>query len=302
MRTQMTPDFQMTRNMLLPVAALLGLLLPALATVLPTPVAAGDFAHSCRSADGFYEMDDGVLVPSNQTGGQQGGGEIKYRVLQTLILSQSKGHCLSNAPAAKGQKFGFEARSYVMRVAFRHDGRNVKAYLLCELASSGLPAAFSCDREVVTYNYTIEGQQGGSSRAGGGSAPAPEPPSAAPGGQGSTPPPPTGGTRWAMGASTLRLIAEGPARRFVYEAPDPEAAKRGIEPGSVLFEGRRRGAQYAGEAYTYSTACGRRAYKVEGRVADGDRRVVLSGFRPRFNTSCRRVGYVRTEMTLDLSR
>jgi hypothetical protein len=257
-------------------------------TAAPMPAVASDFQHVCSSADGTYVMDDGALTTrAAQQAGQS--DDIKYRVLQTIVLAQRKGHCVDERAEARGQKFEFESRSYVLRIAFRQDGHQQTTAMLCELAASGLPAAYNCDREVVTYDYSIDPKapaEAGAERAK------------------ATPARPDAGrgTIWAMGDATLRLLADGAKRTFIYEAPTAAQRRRGVDVGSLFFEGQRKGAGYEGEAYTYVPNCGRYGYRVTGDVSSDGRRVVLRGYRPNYNRSCRRTGSRSVEFAVDLAQ
>jgi hypothetical protein len=188
--------------------------------------------------------------------------QIPYTTLKDTVLSRREGYCLS-----RGQKFGFASKSYVRRIRFNHQGQSYEVDMLCEMASDGLPAAFSCDKEVVTLDTQ---QNGGGGNAGGGGAG---------GGSSST-------ALWTHNGSLMRLDANGKARTFSYENPRPGMRKAGAKPGDVVFEGERDGERYYGTAYIYSKSCGRHGYAVDGRVLAGDRGVVLEGEAPRFDDSC----------------
>jgi hypothetical protein len=89
----------------------------------------------------------------------------------------------------------------------------------------------------------------------------------------------------------MRLVAEGPARRFYYETPRESLLHEGVTPGTLLFEGVRYGDTYSGTAYVFSRGCGRWSYAVSGTVSNDDRVVTMAGQAPRLNASCEVVGY-----------
>jgi Caspase domain len=102
-----------------------------------------------------------------------------------------------------------------------------------------------------------------------------------------------GPSLWTHNGSTMRLIAEGAQRRFVYERPRAGLVPHGVRRDTVLFEGRRDGDRYSGTAYRFSAECGLRSFAVEGQVENGDRRVRLTGRYPVFGPGCTMSG--RTE-------
>jgi hypothetical protein len=137
-------------------AVLFGLvLIGAGALVSPGTVQAGDYAHTCRSANGDFVMDDEELRAAADA--QSGGGKsIKYRVLQTIVLHERKGYCISKHRDAKGAKFTFVSKTYVLKISFRHQGYPITTHMICELDASGLPASFSCGKTVVTTDFTLQ--------------------------------------------------------------------------------------------------------------------------------------------------
>lgn len=222
---------------------------------------ASDYSHDCRSSDGQWQMWDEGLSASedaNQT-------QIPYTTLKDTVLSRREGYCLS-----KGQKFGFAAKTYVRRIKFKHQGQSYEVDMLCEMASDGLPAAYSCEKEVVT----IDTQQGGGT------------PQYESGEYEDEGPSGSSTALWSHNGSLMRLDANGKARTFSYENPRPGMRKAGAKPGDVVFEGERDGQRYYGTAYIYSKACGRQGYAVDGRVTNGDRGVILEGDAPVLDSGC----------------
>lgn len=221
--------------------------------------------HVCRTADGLYEINDGELSAIEG----EARRPIPYKTVSETVLSERRGYC-----QARGQRFDFQAKTYVLKVRFRDKGSDLEVDALCELAADGLPAAYRCEREVVTYETA--------------SAPPPRPPVG------------SGTTYWNHNGSLMRLDASGSARSFAYEQPRPGMEAAGARPGDVVFEGRREGAGYVGTAYIFNKNCGRFPYDVVGRVSPDDRRVVLEGQAPRVGRDCRVDGTRRDVLVFDL--
>jgi regulator of sirC expression with transglutaminase-like and TPR domain len=96
---------------------------------------------------------------------------------------------------------------------------------------------------------------------------------------------------WEFNGSSVSLAASGGGRKFYYEKPRQELVDVGVGPGTLLFEGRRNGNQYAGRAYVFSKYCGALGYDVTGQVGADDRSVTLYGSSPRVDPTCRVVEY-----------
>src|SRR5579863_2694224 len=100
-----------------------------------------------------------------------------------------------------------------------------------------------------------------------------------------------GTSLWEHNGSTLSLASNGAARKFFYEKPRKGLSDVGVQPGTVLFEGRRIGYQYTGRAYVFSRSCGALGYDVAGPVASDDRSVTLRGMAPIVDQRCNVVDY-----------
>lgn len=231
-----------------------GAVLGAGCLLLAGAASASDYSHDCRSSDGQWQMWDEGLSASDDANQTQ----IAYTTLKDTVLSRREGYCLS-----RGQKFQFEAKTYVRRIRFKHQGQSYELDMLCEMAADGLPAAFTCEKEVVTLD-TQQSSGGGAAGGGGNSSTA----------------------LWTHNGSLMRLSATGKTRTFTYENPRPALRKAGVKPGDVVFEGARDGQRYSGTAYIFSKSCGRQGYAVKGRVTDGDRGVVVEGEAPVLDDGC----------------
>ncbi len=225
-----------------------------------TPALASDYVNTCRTADGAYEIQDEVLM---RTGADASSGrQIDYKTLSTTILKRDTGYCLSNK--APGQKYVYESKSYVLRIAFMDYGRRMETEAICEFAADGLPAAYTCDKQVVT-----------SSTADGKSA------------SGAVSTAPAGSNLWTHNGSLMRLVANGATRTFLYEKPREGMLNAGAEQGSVVFEGTRNGDAYSGTAYIFSKGCRPQGYAVSGDISDGERRITLYGQAPKVDDGCK---------------
>ena len=258
-----------------------------------TPAVASDYTNVCRTADGTFEIDDGALR-SVDAGGQQ-SEPIAYRTVRETIHVREAGYCLSDA--AGSQKFHYEAKSTTLRAAFEAGGRKLDLDFTCEFVADGLPAAYNCDKRVVTASE-IDGRPA-PVKADGEAAPAPTAAATAPraGTRASsrsdaspTKPDHERGRTWMHNGSVMRQEASGDERRFVYEAPRAGIRRVGAKPGTLLFKGTLEGSSYAGTAYVFSTDCPPQPFPVSGRVSDGGRRVVMTGKSPRISASCEVTG------------
>lgn len=243
---------------------------------------AGDYSHVCRSVDGQYVMQDEVLqtVEDERSGNAR---SIRYRVEDKIVLSKREGYCL-----ARGQRFNYGSSLYVLNISFRNQGVRNRASMLCELAASGLPAAYNCDKDVQVLNWKIARQT-------------PPAYSQEQGNQGSAPSP-TGGSIWDHNGSTVRLTAQGQRRQFAYQRPRAGMRKRGARSGDVIFEGVRDGDIYSGTAYIYTKRCGKVGYDVLGTVQKGQTEIVMRGNAPRFNRSCQQIGSRPDKLVFSLNR
>ncbi|MEZ5925251.1 MAG: caspase family protein [Hyphomicrobiaceae bacterium] len=108
---------------------------------------------------------------------------------------------------------------------------------------------------------------------------------------------PAGGpTLWMHNGSTMRLEANGVRRRFLYDRPRKALEARGVVPGTLLFDGEKRGDWYVGTAYVFSESCGPLAYQVEGPVAADLTTVTMTGQAPKVDGSCTVVDYKVDEL------
>lgn len=203
---------------------------------------ASDYSHECRTADGRYEINDGMLVAANDTSRRS----IAYETVKESVLAHKRGYCVAN-----GNKYEFESKTYVLSLRFLGEDGPLQIDALCELASDGLPAAYKCEREVVTLDTKS--------------------------GQSVVPPPTPNASVWDHNGSRMRLESSGSDRRFVYEQPRRGMRDAGAAPGDSVFEGRREGRTYAGTAYIFSKTCGKIAYQVAGNISEDERQVVLEG-------------------------
>lgn len=93
---------------------------------------------------------------------------------------------------------------------------------------------------------------------------------------------------WHHNGSSMKLLANGSTRKFMYVEPRAGLDSVGIREGSVAFEGTRTSEGYSGTAYVYSSKCGRLGFPVSGPVATDQRSVTMHGKAPvRSAADCR---------------
>jgi hypothetical protein len=101
------------------------------------------------------------------------------------------------------------------------------------------------------------------------------------------------GTYWMHNGSIMYLqavIATG-ERKFFYFQPTEGMTAAGAKPGTLLFDGRRRGIRYEGTARIFRGHCGAFPYAVRGNVVN-DETVVMTGAKPDVDqASCRIIGH-----------
>lgn len=123
--------------------------------VFPSTASASDYAHSCRSADGAFTMQDEDLRSVDFATGQESGESIPYKTVARYDLRRTAGYCVSNdVPKGGSNQFAYLGTTYALQISFRHEGASLTLHMICDLASSGLPAAYNCDREVKTLDWT----------------------------------------------------------------------------------------------------------------------------------------------------
>lgn len=91
---------------------------------------------------------------------------------------------------------------------------------------------------------------------------------------------------WNHNGSTMRLVADGASRKFLYETPRTELEAVGVRNGTMLFYGKKSGDSYSGTAYIFSRNCGAKAFAVSGPVATDQRSVTLYGKAPQLGGNC----------------
>jgi hypothetical protein len=96
--------------------------------------------------------------------------------------------------------------------------------------------------------------------------------------------------RWALGASTMRLRADGDSRTIIYEAPSAELISAGVQAGTVFFAGKQSGKSYEGTAHRFGRGCPPKPYPVAGELSDDGLTITLRGRTPQLDANCRTVG------------
>jgi hypothetical protein len=257
-----------------PRAFAIGVAVVTLVAVVGTEAHASDYYHTCRSADGRYQLDDGALFRSNSDASS--GKELSYTALQETLLKRETGYCIT----LTGKKYDFEFKSYIKRIKFSDDGQAYEFDMVCELAADGLPANESCKKNIITSSTGIGSSLG---------AKGVDEIKPAPGTQG-----------WSHNGSDMKLIANGNKRRFVYEKPRPGLGFAGIKRGDVVFDGARSGMNYSGTAYIFKKGCDPQGYPVSGNVGSDEQSVTMTGKRPKIGDGCRVTKYEDDTLVFEL--
>lgn len=239
------------------------------------PVSAGDFSHECRSASGDYEVSGGGLRATDRSG-REPSSDIPYEVLRERVLIQREGYCVGTT----GQQFGYSFRQSVQTLSIRRDGQALDIDVFCEIASSGLPAAETCLRDVLVLDDHLDD----------GAEPAHRIPR--------TTDFESTTSFWSYEGAKMRLLASGDTRAFVFETPTAAQDGLGVSRGVVLFDGVRKGQRYSGTAYAFYEGCDAQGFDVEGDVTADDTGVVLKGRAPRLDRDCNVTSQEASTLTL----
>lgn len=254
-----------------------------LAGVIGTwPALASDYSHTCVSTDGKYVMDDGVLLDAAAYKAGDYSNQITYTARQEKVHSLEEGTCLDWKRSRDNAGIGFQAKRYTMSVTFSRGGQTHEAEMRCALYADGSPAAFGCDRRVVTRRI---GAPERDEKGWGVDQEGDEKPAV---------------TLWSHNGSGMKLTARGEMRTFNYETPRAGLEPNGVYPGTMLFTGTSDGRTYAGSARIFTKRCGELAFKVEGPIEQGGARVVLRGKAPKPGRDCRPAGWSEQTLVFDL--
>ena len=98
---------------------------------------------------------------------------------------------------------------------------------------------------------------------------------------------------WWHNGSLMRLVSSGDWRAFYYETPRQVLRDAGVRPGTLLFEGRKDGQWYEGNARIFSRHCAGDPYEywVRGPISEGPT-VTVEGERDLFDR-CAPTGQTR---------
>jgi hypothetical protein len=244
-------------------------------------VQASDYSDTCRSTDGQFVMDQGVLFQADAYRRGETGAQIQYRVLREKVHVQEEGYCVDwKRAGAKGFKFNF--KKFTQMIEFQQDARSIRTEMRCVLDADGLPASYECDRRVVTLRIG-----------------APELPE-----QGWGIEEPTDDTAvlttWVHNGSEMQLYAQGEQRSFSYVKPRAGLEPYGVHRGSLLFDGTSDGLRLQGKARIFTKRCGELSFAVSGPIEADGNRIVLRGKSPRTNSGCRPVGWQEQELVFEL--
>ncbi len=246
----------------------------AAAIACATPAAlASDYSNTCKSSDGRYVMEDGVLYAAADKQQQR---KLPFAIVERQVLSERAGHCIASGQGANGQKIGFQSINTRIVIEIGGAGAGRRATMTCEMASDGMPAAWTCAREVVERDIKTPG-------------PVERYTVGSPG-------------TWDHNGSVMRLEADGATRRFTYMNPRKGLHEVGVNGDTILFDGRREGNRYVGTARWFSKTCGQQEFPVTGTVSVDERQVELSGQAPRVDGKCRKTGTATEKLVFTLNR
>lgn len=124
----------------------------ALATAAP-PVAAGDFAEFCSSADGAYGLEfqgQGAALLLARVPGDPNAAprQIPARIVSETILLNREGYCVDDR--APQTRYGLSTLISAVTVAYETGGATRRVSLICETHSAGVPAAATCSGDTIT--------------------------------------------------------------------------------------------------------------------------------------------------------
>ncbi|KGJ65548.1 hypothetical protein LUI11_32200 [Bradyrhizobium diazoefficiens] len=108
-------------------------------------------------------------------------------------------------------------------------------------------------------------------------------------------------TLWQHNGSIVALSATGARRQFHYRTPSADLLEIGVQPRTLLFDGRRDRDKYTGTAYVFSRVCGALPYAVAGPVSPDQRAVTMYGKAPVVDSSCRVLGHRDDVLVFSLS-
>ncbi|MCB8837825.1 hypothetical protein [Aurantimonas sp. VKM B-3413] len=99
---------------------------------------------------------------------------------------------------------------------------------------------------------------------------------------------------WNHNGSLMRLQASGNHREMTYERPKASLRRAGVMPGTLLFDGVKRGNSYDGTARVFSSGCDPLEYHVSGPVSADQLRITVTGTRDVYD-NCRATGRRTTD-------
>jgi hypothetical protein len=246
----------------------------AVLIVLPMTAGASDYSNECKSADGVYVVEDGQLF---RAADKDRKSKLTYAIVEEQVLEESRGLCFSSNPEARGASYRNVFRKARQVLAIDRPGDTpVRITVMCELAASGLPAAFSCDREQTTMSRKTPG-------------PAVRYTLGSPG-------------TWSHNGSVMRLDADGQTRRLVYMNPRDGLRRVGVSGETTLFDGERMGNTYKGTARWFSATCGEQPFAVTGSVNAEESRIELTGDAPRLDAGCKPAGTRKERLVFERAR
>jgi hypothetical protein len=89
---------------------------------------------------------------------------------------------------------------------------------------------------------------------------------------------------WDHNGSKMKLVTAKDRVFFFYEEPRQAIAARGVDKGTLLFDGKIEGDSIEGLIYAFSFECGKFGYPAKGTIVDGV--IEMSGLHPTINKTC----------------
>jgi hypothetical protein len=89
---------------------------------------------------------------------------------------------------------------------------------------------------------------------------------------------------WDHNGSRMKLVTTSSRVFFFYEEPRRAIADRGVDKGTLLFDGKIEGETIEGLIYAFSFDCGKFGYHAKGTIAEGV--IEMTGMHPTINKRC----------------
>ncbi len=126
------------------------------ATVLAASLAAagaaeagGGYSNVCRAVNPSFELNDGELVVDSAYAGR----DVAFEITRETVIREIRAECI--AASDPEQRFGWSLKVSVVTGKLTVDDQEYMVEMLCEEASDGVPAAYSCAGDDILYQGGI---------------------------------------------------------------------------------------------------------------------------------------------------